>query len=425
LIGLILSCDTERNIPLPEDCCFLKFYGVEGEQTGVDFVQTPDNAIVMVGNSTQPGRTQMIYVLKVDLLGNVIWENFIGLADKNNTVKDIELHLDGRLVIAGETEIVVGNRDVFLKILDGDGGELDSIRYGSNSVSDEEVKSITIVDSGGSFPAGYIISGSTTDVPFDPTKPNDTKDGLHLRISDQPLTLAGNSWVKKDGVDNSEDVIIKTLQFNSTTYYCFGYTNASVSGFTDYKYWVFKINDFGISSNNAFLGVLGNPNEDEILTTCIDVNTSDLFDRGYLLGGIATDASGNTRSYFVKLKRELELVDAGDVQQVVYPTILGDGINQESLNGFYNIANNDFLILSTQNTNSNLAENMSLLKLDREIQTVWGPEIFGGRSFDEAGAVLQLADGKIMVLGTMTVGGLSGQKKMALMKLNSEGKLLR
>ncbi|HRG10630.1 MAG TPA: hypothetical protein PLJ08_18790 [Cyclobacteriaceae bacterium] len=67
IFGLILSCDTERNIPLLAEDTFLKFYGVEGEQTGVDFVLTSDNAIAMVGNSTQPGGMQMIYVVKVDL----------------------------------------------------------------------------------------------------------------------------------------------------------------------------------------------------------------------------------------------------------------------------------------------------------------------------------------------------------------------
>jgi hypothetical protein len=93
------------------------------------------------------------------------------------------------------------------------------------------------------------------------------------------------------------------------------------------------------------------------------------------------------------------------------------------MNGFYNPFNNDYLILGTQN--SDRFEDLSLFKLDRENQLEWGPQVFGGESFDEAGAVLQLPDGKIMVLGTMTVGGLNGQKKMALMKLNDKGKLLR
>ncbi|HRG10629.1 MAG TPA: hypothetical protein PLJ08_18785 [Cyclobacteriaceae bacterium] len=114
----------------------------------------------------------------------------IGLSDKNNAVKDIELHpVDGRLIIAGETEMAVGNRDVFVKILDGNGGELDSIRYGLNSYSlgNEEVTSITVISQGLTNSAGYIVTGSTTDI-LSPSV-NDTKDGMVLRFTDSPLDI--------------------------------------------------------------------------------------------------------------------------------------------------------------------------------------------------------------------------------------------
>jgi hypothetical protein len=426
LIGLILSCDTERNIPLPEDCCFLKFYGVEGEQTGVDFVQTPDNAIVMVGNSTQPGRTQMIYVVKVDLLGNVIWENMIGLDDKNNAVKDIELHPDGRLVIAGETEIAVGNRDVFLKTMSSDGVELDSVRYGVTATSDEEVNSVSIFGSGiNTIENSFVVAGATNYV-IDPNPdPRDTKDGLRVRFIEEPtLQPTPSAWVETTGKNESEDVIVKVIQIDDNMIYSFGYTNAIRNGSGDFKYWVAPLDDAGgpNGDDEALLIALGSVSEDEILKSVIDININNPFESGFLLAGVARNNAGNCRSYVVKLGRDLPF----SVDDQLYPTPLGSHPNADlRINGFYSPLNSDFLILATQNVNSNLANDLSLFKLDREYQLEWGPQVFGGESFDEAGAVLQLADGKIMVLGTMTVGGLSGQKKMALMKLNSEGKLLR
>lgn len=428
ILCLLLGCDTERNIPPLDDDIFLKFYGMEGEQTGVDFVLTTDNTIVMVGNSRlNPTTSQMIYVVKVDLRGNVIWENMIGLSDKNNTVKDIELHPDGRLIIAGETEMAPGNRDVFVKILNDSGNELDSIRYGLNkylaSGGDEEVNSITIISQGLTHPAGFIVSGSTTDIPFDALKPDDIKDGLILRLLDSPLTeISTPNWRSK-GEDNSEDVVVRVIQEDNNTYYGFGYTNRETDTSKDFKYWIFKLNDAGGELNNGVK--LGLPTEDEKLRTVVDVNTTDLFDRGFLLGGVAIDNSGQKRSFFVKLKRTIVFgtPSATDAKQV-YSFPLGTS-QIEKMNGFYNLSNNDFHILATQNLNSTLAEDFSLFKLDREIQPVWGPEVFGGKSTDEPGAVLQLPDGKIMVIGTMMVGDLSGQKKMALMKLNDKGKLLR
>ncbi|MBX2916171.1 MAG: hypothetical protein KF856_12950 [Cyclobacteriaceae bacterium] len=429
LLNALFSCDTERNIPLPESTVFTKFYGADGEQTGVDLVVTPDNAIVMVGNSTLPGKLQMIYVVKVDFNGHVIWENMIGQADKNNTVKDIELHPDGRLIIAGETEMSVGNRDVFVKILNGSGAELDSIRYGLNRYvlqGDEEVNSISIITQGPAARLGYIVSGSTTDIPFNAAKPNDTKDGLILRFTDNPLNILPNpDWISK-GEDDSEDIVVRAIQETANDYYFFGYTNTNRGGSRDFKYWVFSLNDGGGETNNGI--ELGAINEDEKLKVVLNVDTSDPFDRGFLLGGIAIDNAGNKRSYFVKLKRTLPFNEPSapspaDALQVYGFPLGTDG--SDKMGGFYNSFNNDFLILATQNLSLDLLQDFSLFKLNREVDTIWGPYAFGGESVDEAGNVIQLPDGTLYMVGTMTVGARNGLKKMALLKLNSEGKLWR
>jgi hypothetical protein len=422
LIGLILSCDTERNIPLLAEDTFLKFYGVEGEQTGVDFVLTADNAIVMVGNSNMPGGTQMIYVVKVDLLGNVIWENMIGLADKNNTVKDIELDTNGRLVIAGETEIAVGNRDVFVKILDGNGGELDSTRYSlSTNNKDEVVNSITVVEASSQHQAGFIVSGYTNDVPGNLS---DDTDGIHIRFTDD-LEIPIATWEQKTGAGGDRNVLVKTIQINGDLLYGFGYTNFQRLGNSFFKYWVFELNDGGIPEDNDpdLLDAMLLP-QDTFLKSVTDVDISDPFYKGFLLQGVSVDASGNSKSYTVKLKRDLGFT-ANDIYGEKTDFPLGSNLTDRSMASFYNPFNNDYLVLATRNLGSDLAEGIALYKLDRENQLEWGPQVFGGESFDEAGAVLQLPDGKIMVLGTMTVGGLNGQKKMALMKLNDKGKLLR
>ncbi|MBX2893853.1 MAG: hypothetical protein KF763_00310 [Cyclobacteriaceae bacterium] len=426
LFASLISCDTERNTLVLENNFFTKFYGTDGEQTGVDLVLTPDNAVIMVGNSILPGRLQMIYVVKVDLKGNVLWENMIGLADKNNTVKDIELHPDGRLIIAGETEMAVGNRDVFIKILSGDGAELDSIRYGLNryvTQGDEEVNTIALVTQGPAARLGYIVSGSTTDVLFNPAKPNDTKDGLILRFTDNPLSILPNDDWRSKGEDDSEDVVVRAIQENANTYYFFGYTNTNRGGSRDYKYWVFSLNDNGGETNNGI--ALGVPNEDEKLRVVLNVDTSDPFDRGFLLGGIAVDNGGNKRAYFVKLKRTLPFGEpsAADAKQV-YSFPLGTN-GSDNMGGFYSNTNNDFLILATQNVSIDLVQDFSLFKLDRELNPVWGAYSFGGESVDEAGNIAQHPDGSLFLVGTMTVGARNGLRKMALLKLNSEGKFSR
>jgi hypothetical protein len=38
--------------------------------------------------------------------------------------------------------------------------------------------------------------------------------------------------------------------------------------------------------------------------------------------------------------------------------------------------------------------------------------------------VYELPDGRILVFGTMTIGGAVGQKKIALIKVNQDGRLI-
>ena len=51
------------------------------------------------------------------------------------------------------------------------------------------------------------------------------------------------------------------------------------------------------------------------------------------------------------------------------------------------------------------------------------PVIFGGLNDDYIGAVKELPDGKIVLLGTMSLGN-EAQKKMVLIKVNKDGKFL-
>jgi hypothetical protein len=239
------------------------------------------------------------------------------------------------------------------------------------------------------------------------------------------LEIPDSTWNQRTGAGNTQDVLVKTIQIDANLLYAFGYSTKDLGFSPDYKYWVFKLNDNGGTTNDAndLLNELGEPNEDEFLKSVTDVDISDPFYKGFLLQGIAVDANGNTKSYTVKLKRNLGFTASDIYDEATFP--LGSNLSDRGMASFYNPINNDYLILTTRNLNSNLADELALYKLDRENQPLWGPEVFGGESFDEAGAVLQLPNEKIMVLGTMTVGGLNGQKKMALMKLNSDGKLLR
>jgi hypothetical protein len=52
--------------------------------------------------------------------------------------------------------------------------------------------------------------------------------------------------------------------------------------------------------------------------------------------------------------------------------------------------------------------------------------VFGGDGLDTCGAVQELPDGRILLIGTMRTGRPdAGEFKMTLIKVNGEGKLLK
>jgi len=440
-VGIILilfisfSCDTENSFPVPEENYFVKFYGEEGDQEGVDFIVNTDGSVVMVGNTERSGVKKQIYVVKVDANGFVLWQRKIGLPDKDDFAKDVELHPDGRIVIAGETDMGPGNRDVYVKTITQEGFPLDSARAGlklnTGSDSDEDVKSISFIEPADGYPAGFIVSGSTT-------SPNGNRDGLHIRFTDSPILRFGDPWKEITGNGNTEDVIVKIFQIvgyapigDQDRYYSFGYTNANGgNNSNDFRYWIVPLGKDGEPSNNGteLLDVVGSQLEDDILTSVIESPLQS--GSGFILSGIATLTTGESRSFIVKLAKPLSINSPNlDILTQTYPTNLG--IDVGGLLTVQSLVNEQFLMLSNDNQlpsqDSKLqGSNLALTKLKRDLTKEWSvPLIFGGEGDDFAGSVAELPDGRILISGTMTIGGGNdrGQKKMVLMKLNSEGKL--
>lgn len=434
LLVIIVSCDTENKFQAPAESHFIKFYGEDGNHEGVDFVVNTDGSYILLGNEQVDGGSlgQQIYLVKVDALGTVVWYKTFGLAG-DEFGKDIELTADGRIIVAAESQKGLNDKDVYLKTLSQDGTPLDSVRIGlktiDNQESDEEVNSISIIQD------GFIVSGSTTAVKtLKSAKPNDTRDALHLRFT-STLDLIDEStglWSYTTELDDSEDVLVKMYEINSSRYYGFGYTNTVRNSNRDYKYWTFSLGITGVPNNNGtdLLDVIGSSVEDEILNGVIESPIQS--GEGFILSGVKTKSSGESQSFIVKLQKTLFLPGEDNVLAEEAPTDLGnlnnnlDNFNREVVNRsrMAILSQGGLLLLTNSKLLSNDKLNISLIKLSNTFLKVWQvPLFFGGAGDDFAGTVTELPDGKIVIIGTMTLGGVTGQTKMVLMKLNSEGKL--
>jgi len=433
---MIISCDSANRFESPDKNYFVKFYGEDGDHEGVDFIENSDGSFVLLGNESVVGAPngQQIYLAKVDAAGVMIWQKTFGLAS-DEFAKDIELTPDGNIIIAAESQKASGDRDVYIKIISQNGDPLDSVRLDNlfkkidGSESDEEVNSISLIQ------GGYIVSGSTTAVKT--TKPNDLRDALHIKLTSSldPVDPATGLWKNTTGLDDSNDVLIKMIEINPSTYYGFGHTNTlriiGGSGSRDYKYWAFSLGATGEPTDygTELLDVIGSPAEDEKLSCVIESPPQD--GEGFVLSGVQTTLTGESQSFIVKLQKNPFTPNEDNVLSEQSPAALG---NMNNINGvaesilkrtsIHTSVQGGYLLLSNMRAPSSDEFNISLNKLSNTfINQDQSPNIFGGVGNDFTGSIGELADGKIIVFGTMTLGGVSGQTKAVLMKLNSNGKL--
>lgn len=427
ILLIAAACDTESSFTIPEENYFVKFYGEEGEQEGIDFVLNSDGSVVMVGNTwTREDKSdQQIYVVKVDANGHVIWQRKIGLSGKRDIAKDVELHSDGRIVVAGETEMSTNNRDVYIKTLSQDGNELDSARHGlkNGSIdSDEEVYSVSIVNGGGIFLPGFIVTGSTTLVnSLDAT---DLHDAMAIRFNN---TL---NRIEETGVDplwtasrygfNGDDVAVKAIEISSDTIYFFGYSNTITGTYTgDYNYWYYSLSgDGGTLDANYF----GKPTEDERLDA-VEVTFTNVGVR-YILSGFSTGVGNSAQSFVAGLQPRLVFKN-GDIKRERNPTDLGSYTGKQFKVKVKGSFNDSFILISSNTQSPNQFSNIAFSRLKSDLTKSFEPLIFASEGDDFAGSVSELPDGKILLMGTMTIGQSTtpGQKKMVLIKLNPNGKL--
>lgn len=222
---------------------------------------------------------------------------------------------------------------------------------------------------------------------------------------------------------SSDDVAYKIIEVDFDTYYVFGYSNRVIQNYNgDFNYWYFALSGDGkIKLGENYLG---KSSEDEILSSL--AISSPQAGGGYILGGTAT-SSGNTTQAFSAMLSPILKFNANDIIRETNPTDLGDNLNGAQLVKVRPLQTSDsFLLISTDTQIPNQGYNIALTKLKFNLLKEWSQTlIFGGEGDDFAGSVAELPDGRILIIGTMTIGQSStkGQNKMVLMKLNPNGKL--
>jgi hypothetical protein len=120
-----LKLDAEGNVLLE------KTYGGSGQEIGIRLTSTYDDHFILIGSTQSKGAGKKdIWVIKMDTLGNVLWDRTFG-GSEDDTPADVIQLKDGKYLVAGTTESFgAGSRDMYVLRLD-ESGNLDNTFNGN------------------------------------------------------------------------------------------------------------------------------------------------------------------------------------------------------------------------------------------------------------------------------------------------------
>lgn len=415
LLLLLLGCDTSDSIAPDYENYFVKYYGEEGRQEGVDLiVNTEEETVILLGRtilSSDP-EAPLIFLVKVDYNGNVIWKKTMGAP--GDIAKDIEFANDGGYVILSETKGNGGSEDVKLTRINTDGEEIKSVIFGSPSqkgvYANETPVSVTPVGN------GYIVTGSS-DIDTTWASESQTQNVLiHVRFSNDLVFDDFFQWMHR----NSENSFgIKTVQLSQGGLYSFGSSDLGATS-TNYNFWYFGLSPVS-GLNNEEDHFIGNDSQginEQLYVVCPAISN------GYFMVGTYSNNSSTSDMYAAQVYEDNgKLKKAQGEKNIKIPGKSSVKLVPVSVCQSHT-GPSGYLVLS--NAGDPGSQDIWLCKIsDSDYSQVYWSSSFGAGELnnDSGGAVAELPDGRILILGTVNLG--STNFKMALLKLNANGKLAK
>ena len=423
----VTGCDTERNTEDPDISYFMKYYGGDGNQYGVDMVVLDDGSFLLLGNFEEATFNTDLYLLRVNAEGDLIWDLRIGEEEEVIwKAKDIEPTPAGDFVVLAEYQVDVGEQtDLVVFRVSADGAVLKtSGPFGT--IANDYARSITPVDDG-----SFIVSG-TTELTGDygnPSVPNpDVGDFFNFRL-DADLNL----WPETDwgpsisGFGGRQDVAVKAIPFlynppgspdgPKTYFYVFGHSKSVLFDSERMGLFYFLRADHGGESANFYPG--RHPADTQINFV---LQAAPQFGGGFVVVGTTQDNFGNSSIFAARLASSLTFQDFNRDVPSFYGSLLL-GRNTRGVAAANSVAGEPGFLIVGDELRGTGASNIWLSKIDQSGAVMWSTTIGSQAENDMAAAVHELPDGRIVIFGTM--GLANKHAKMALIKVNRRGRFLK
>ncbi|NBW34854.1 MAG: hypothetical protein EBR30_07515 [Cytophagia bacterium] len=369
---------------------------------------------MLLGN-TDKNNEHRFFVTKIDTAGNILRHRTYGEGSSIiETAVDIEQTSDGNFIIAIQRTATTGNRDTKLLVISPDLVGQDSVVFNNTVIADntgdEAVSSVTPYQLNGE--TGFLVTGSTTLV----STPDDITDPFVYKI-DQNLNL-DPFWVTNPGNNGTRDQGIKIVP-RQTGFLLFLNTNPESSAARN-GYYLQPLESDGDATTEGSVGFvrISESGEDEFLQQVV----SNPDNGDYLLVGnrVGSDIS---QVYFVAMTNSLgfnptQHRNAGN-QTVSLNSLEGSfsgiSVAPSRQTGYLLVANQEL------NLGNVVTNNIVLARLRFTGEVMWTTQ-FGADDSYKAAKIEELPNGKILIVGTGTLGN---QEKMMLLKVNSEGQFLK
>jgi hypothetical protein len=350
------------------------------------------------------------WVVKLDSLGNIQWQNTIGGID-DDLLYSIQQTLDGGYILGGtsqsyisgdKTETNLGIEDYWVVKLDTAGNIEWQNTIGGNN--DEALFSIEQTSDG-----GYILGG-TSNSPVSGDKTENSMGSYDYWIV--KLDSSGNiQWQNTIGgwdVDN----LYTIRQTNDGGYIAAGESRSIISGdktennMGDYDYWILKLDNMGSIIWQNTIG--GNMRD-------WTASIQETFDGGYIVAGnsISNISGDKTENCFGSY--DYWIVKLNSVGNIMWQNTIGGNsfevtwsIKQTPDAGFILGGFSDSNISGDKTENSLGSYDCWVLKLDPLGNIIWQNTI-GGNDADGLISIQQTLDGGY-ILGAYSQSNISGDK---------------
>jgi hypothetical protein len=424
-LAIWFGCDTADNVEDPDLHYFVKYYGGDGNQHAVDMIALQDGSFMLLGNYSLDAFTD-IYLVKVDSEGDLLWEKKFGGADGTDilTARDLEQTSDGNFIVLADFQGNIGAQtDIQLFKISPDGTPLDSIAPFGTAANDY-ARGINLLDDG-----GFIVSGTTQfTAQWTPSAAGlDPGDTFNYRFDQNLTPLSENDWspaIHGFGAEEGAqfDVAIQTMQ-TADAYYVFGYTNSNLNnnnqeGRLGLFYFERQLSG-GTIARTYYPGNVVTANDTEV--NFVDKVPAEM-GGGFLVIGTSKSNINVSDIFMARFRNTLSFAPPLQNDAALYTTIPLQRNIQGVAAASSVFGELGYLVLGNE-VRSTGAVNFWLSKVDQSGGVLWSTT-FGSEVEDDFGAaVTELPDGKIVILGTM--GLADNQSKMALIKMNPRGELLK